>query len=260
MKDLRKYGSSPFEVAVLHGGPGAPGEMAPVAGALSRNFGVLEPLQTRDSIGGQVQELQATLEEHSNTPVTLIGWSWGAWLAYILAARHPRLVKKVILVSSGPFEHKYAERIMPTRLARLSEEERREVRSLLGSMGDLSILARNKALSRIGSIFDRSDCYRPIPHTSGGTEVQYHTHDKVWSEASKLRESGQLLDLGRRIICPVVAIHGDYDPHPAEGVEKPLSHTLEDFEFILLKHCGHHPWYEKEAKDTFYRVINEETG
>ena len=31
MKNLRKYGKPPFNVAVIHGGPGVPGEMAPVA-------------------------------------------------------------------------------------------------------------------------------------------------------------------------------------------------------------------------------------
>lgn len=31
MKNLRKYGKSPFSIAVLHGGPGTPGEMALVA-------------------------------------------------------------------------------------------------------------------------------------------------------------------------------------------------------------------------------------
>jgi len=29
MENLRKYGKSPFSVAVVHGGPGAPGEMPP---------------------------------------------------------------------------------------------------------------------------------------------------------------------------------------------------------------------------------------
>ena len=29
--------------------------------------------------------------------------------------------------------------------------------------------------------------------------------------------------MGRKIKCPVVAIHGDYDPHLAEGVREPLS-------------------------------------
>ncbi len=31
MKNLRTYGAAPFGIAVVHGGPGAPGQMAPVA-------------------------------------------------------------------------------------------------------------------------------------------------------------------------------------------------------------------------------------
>jgi len=50
MKNLRKYGEAPFKVAVIHGGPGAPGEMAPVARELSSVSGVLEPLQTATTI------------------------------------------------------------------------------------------------------------------------------------------------------------------------------------------------------------------
>ena len=59
MKNLRTYGDPPFNVAVLHGGPGAPGQMAPVARELSSKWGVLEPLQTATSLGGQILELNS---------------------------------------------------------------------------------------------------------------------------------------------------------------------------------------------------------
>jgi len=55
----------------------------------------------------------------------------GAWLIFILAAQHPSLAKKLILVGSGPFEEKYASRLMETRLSRLNEEEKKEVFSLM---------------------------------------------------------------------------------------------------------------------------------
>ncbi len=57
MKNLRKYGKAPFAIVVVHGGPGARGEMAPVARELSTHGGVLEPLQTATSVEGQVEEL-----------------------------------------------------------------------------------------------------------------------------------------------------------------------------------------------------------
>lgn len=54
MKNLRIYGNAPFTVAVIHGGPGALGEMAPVAKELSHVWGTLEPLHTAKTIEGQI--------------------------------------------------------------------------------------------------------------------------------------------------------------------------------------------------------------
>jgi len=38
MENPRKYGNRPYEVALVHGGPGAAGEMAPVAKELSKHL------------------------------------------------------------------------------------------------------------------------------------------------------------------------------------------------------------------------------
>jgi len=56
LKNFKKHGNPPFTVVVVHGGPGAGGEMAPVARELSKNFGVLEPIQTESTIEGQVND------------------------------------------------------------------------------------------------------------------------------------------------------------------------------------------------------------
>jgi len=108
MLNLRTYGRPPFQTVVIHGGPGAPGQLAPVARELSVLQGILEPLQTADSIEGQVQELYTVLKENSTLPVFLVGFSWGAWLSLIFSARYPEMVKKLILIGSGGFEEQYA--------------------------------------------------------------------------------------------------------------------------------------------------------
>jgi hypothetical protein len=41
-------------------------------------------------------------------------------------------------------------------------------------------------------------------------------------------------------------------------VEKPLGSVLGRFRFILLRRCGHKPWTERQARDVFYRVLEEE--
>ena len=258
MKNLRKYGNKPYRIAVIHGGPGAPGEMAPVARELSSVMGVLEPLQTAATLEGQVRELKAVLEKNAALPVTLIGFSWGALLSFIFTARHPSFVRKLILIGSAPYEGKYALNITQTRLSRLSEAEREQALSLMETLNDPSIADKNTPLARLGGLLSRADSYDPLPHKDEILECRYDIFHGAWGQASELRSSGKLLELGKSIKCPVVAIHGDYDPHPSAGVVEPLSRILQDFRFILLEKCGHRPWLERSARDRFYNILKQE--
>jgi len=258
VKNLRRYGKSPFNVAVIHGGPGAAGEMAPVALELESNWGVLEPHQTADSIKRQVEELKTVLEENGDPPLILIGFSWGAWLSFVFAADYPALVRKLILVGSGPFEEKYAVGIQKTRLDRLSQKDRKESESLIKILNEPPTEDQGKAFRRLGELFSRADAYDPVTSASEAIDLRADIFQSVWTEAEKLRSSGRLLQLGKKIKCPVVAIHGEYDPHPAEGVQKPLSSVLKDFRFILLKNCGHKPWIERQTREEFFHILREE--
>jgi len=253
---LRKYGSPPFRLAVIHGGPGAPGEMKPVAEELSSGVGVLEPFQTELSIEDQVDELKDTLEKAGDIPVTLIGYSWGAWLSIIFSAIYPALVEKIVLVGSPPFREKYADQIVDARFKRLGETEGEELRSLTGRL-DKSGEVGEEYLTRLGELAKKADSYDPI--STGDElediEVQPEVYRRIWTEAREVRRSGELLELAQLVKSPVVAIHGDHDPHPAEGVREPLSQNVNDFRFILLEECGHTPWIESNARDKFYVIL-----
>ena len=258
MKNLRKHGNAPFNVVVVHGGPGAGGEMGPVACELSYGWGVLEPIQTAMSLEGQVEELTTVLENHGDLPVTLVGFSWGAWLSFIVAARYPAITKKLILVGSGPYEEPYVAKIQETRLNRLSEEERTEFESIFRTLDDSATEDKDTVFARLGALVSKADAYDPDIDKSEGIDCCADVFQSVWADAAELRRNGKLLKLGNDIGCPVVAIHGDYDPHPAEGVQKPLSTILKSFRFILLKNCGHKPWIERQAKEEFFRILKEQ--
>ena len=258
MKNLRTYGKSPFNIAVIHGGPGAAGEMAPVARELASAWGVLEPLQTAASLGGQIEELKAALERSGDLPITLIGFSWGAWLSFIFASSYPAIVKKLVLIGSGPYEERYATGIMQTRLSRLSKEDRAEAKSLIETLDNPTAEDGNEAFAQLGVLLSKADAYDPIMLESEAIDYRVDIFQSVWKEAAELRRSGKLLEFGKHIKCPVVAIHSDYDPHPSEGVQKPLSATLKSFRFILLKNCGHKPWMERQARDRFYDILKQE--
>lgn len=255
--NLRTHGVAPYGVAVVHGGPGAAGDMASVAEQLAVRRGVLEPIQTAASVDGQVEELATALEGHAQLPATLIGYSWGAWLVLIVAARRPELVAKLILVSSGPFEERYAAEIMPERMRRLSEDERVEVEAIISQLSAASAVD-DAAFARFGDLLSKADEFDPLPDVYEPVQVQAEIYASVWPEAAELRRNGALLDLAAKVACPVVAIHGAYDPHPAEGVREALSRVVADFRFVLLPECGHTPWLERRARDEFYRSLESE--
>ena len=258
MELCRKYGTSPFRLAMLHGGPGAAGEMAPVARELSATYGVLEPLQSAYSIEGQVGELGRVLGRHSFLPVTLLGFSWGAWLGLIFAAAYPAAVRKLILVGSPPFEADYAAGILETRLSRMNGEERAEVRSLFEVLENPSSRGKQEAFGRLGELFERTDAFDPLPIPPGTIDADVALFRSVWEEARALRTSGEILKIAAYLKCPVVAIHGDADPHPPAGVGTPLPRVVRDFRFILIQQCGHRPWIERQASEKFYAVLREE--
>ncbi len=260
MENPRIYGAAPYTVAVVHGGPGAPGTMAPVARELASEWGVLEPLQTAMSLDGQIEELREALVRYGALPVTVVGSSWGAMLGFLLAARYPALVRKLILVGSGVYEERYAAHIEQTRLSRLSEGERIQAQLLMDALHDPFVVDKGIAFGELGALFTRTDAFDPLTLDTEVFEAQYLMYQRVWQEVQALRARGALLEAGSHITCPVVAIHGDYDPHPAEGIREPLSRVVQDFRFILLERCGHLPWIERLARDDFFRVLRAELG
>jgi pimeloyl-ACP methyl ester carboxylesterase len=198
------------------------------------------------------------LEGNAGLPVVLAGCSWGAMLSFIFASRYLGLVKKLILIGSGVYKQDYVENIMETRLSRLNEDECGEALSLIGKLEDTGVKYKDALLARFGLLIGKADFFDSLPDDSERIDYSYEIYRKVWEEAEELRRSGKLLEMGREIRCPVVAIHGDYDPHPYEGVRGPLSSVLKDFQSILLENSGHKPWIERQARERFYNMLRSE--
>lgn len=77
MNITRRYGSAPYSVVLVHGGPGAKGSLKLMAEELSLQNGVLEPFQTRYSIEELIQELHEQVCRETDGAVTFVGHSWG---------------------------------------------------------------------------------------------------------------------------------------------------------------------------------------
>ena len=255
---VRKYGTAPYRIAVLHGGPGAPGYMAPVARELSAKRGIVEPLQSATTLDGQIDELKDQLNANCDLPATLIGSSWGAVLALFLAARQPEMVRKLILVGSAVFDADHSAQIEKIRMSRLSEKDCLRHAEIQIELRSADKNRRNILMSEWGKILDKTDMYDPLTTNLEVIETQYDVFTGVWPQFAALRDRpGYLKNLFAKITAPVIVIHGAYDPHPIDGIRPFLESCLKDVVFHVLPDCGHYPWIERKAKDRFYELIEK---
>src|SRR5262249_3646614 len=127
-------------------------------------------------------------------------------------------------------------------------------------LADPQIQDKGALFSRYGHLFDKTENYDIEPEVKDRFETDPEIFKDVWAEAAAMRSSGQLLHQASLVKCPVLAIHGDYDPSPAEGVHEPLTRVLTaPFDFIVLRNCGHTPWLERRARDELYRILEKST-
>jgi pimeloyl-ACP methyl ester carboxylesterase len=256
---VRVYGKSPFKIAAIHGGPGAPGYMAPVARELAKSFGVLEPLQTATSLEGQIFELKAQLLSFGEGPYILIGSSWGAVLSLFLSARFPDLVKKQILIGSAVFDAHNSQRVKDIRQSRKSEELKHDINKLNLEFESSGPERKKEVFSKILDLEFDQDVYSPLTR-----EVEYLSFDSnqnysVWGDFKKLRDSkGTLQREFQNVRCDTLVIHGDHDPHLIDGILPFLETCIPKIRLEWLEKCGHYPWLERFAKDRFFQILQNE--
>lgn len=255
---LRKYGKPPYTVAVIHGGPGAKGSLGMVARELGKYAGVLEPVQTRYTIKELLDELNEHIYDHVKTPLTLMGHSWGAWLAMLYATEHPEIVKNLVLVGCAPFEEKYVPQITENRQKRLTTQEQALFRFVLDGLADPHHSDRHYLFAQLQELTEKTDNYAletPPEDEEYALPFDDLMYARLWPQAVALRANGELAARLSRLACPVHVIHGAEDPAPLAGVITPLSkHSVNHTRHILTR-CGHSPFLEKHAKEYFYDML-----
>jgi len=249
---FRKYGTPPYTLILLHGGPGAIGTLKPIANELSANYGVLEHFQSGLNIDTLVDKLHKRIMAEADPPVTLIGHSWGAWLSLFFISRHRDMVKKTVLVGCPPFEDKYVPLITDRRMARLSVREQAEFRELMAC----TCLSENE-LSRLERLTGKTDNYRIDKSYRNDFVIDKSAYGHIWKEAAAFRSSNGFAKLLPGLSVPVCIIHGKEDPHPLSGITEPMERASVGYTLRTLTHCGHSPFLEIEAKDGFYAVLHE---
>ena len=254
MLQVRSYGSAGPLAAVLHGGPGAPGSMAPDARALAADFRVIEPFQRRAggpeplSVARHVADLEEVLAARGER-AAVVGHSWGAMLALAFAAAHSERVASLVLVGCGTFD-RAARAAMHARIAERRGDAvvRRFARAAAVADPDERMRLRAAALRPVYAV-------DPISDGDDVAECDARGHEETWTDAMRLQAEGVHPRAFTAIRCPVLMLHGDFDPHPGPMIRASLVPHLPQLEYRELVRCGHDPWLERAARDEFFSAL-----
>ena len=228
---VRSYGAGGPLTIVLHGGPAATGNAAPIAQELADAFHVLEPFQ-RGSGGEPLSVLTHIADLHDviaarsgGKRLVLVGESWGAMLALAYAATHPETVGPIALVGCGTFDVAARAKLAATLEARRARGE------------NLYDFAPLETTASIDDSFDKA------------------AHLQTWEDMKRLQRQGVYPAAFAAITSPVLMLHGSYDPHPGRMIRDSLVPHLSDFEYREFDRCGHSPWIERFARDNFFATL-----
>ncbi|MBP1633215.1 MAG: hypothetical protein H6Q11_1503 [Acidobacteria bacterium] len=243
---VRRYGTAGPVVALLHGGPGAPG------------FTVLEPLQRRWggvplTVARHVADLAAVLPPGA----ALVGWSWGAMLALSFAAAHPGRARSLALVGCGTYDEASRAALGEALDARLGEDGRRRAEALKGALEAASSeRERDRALGQLGQLVGAAEACDPLPFGEGETWwFDARGHEETWADVLRLQAEGVEPQSFRAIACPVLMLHGDDDPHPGPATFEVLRQFIPQLQYRGFPRCGHEPWAERHAREPFLEVL-----
>ncbi len=253
---VRTYGTSGSAVVVLHGGPGAPGHMAPVARGLADVFRVLEPFQRcsgddRLTVARHVADLDELVEsECQGVRPGLVGSSWGAMLALAYAADHPDRAGPLVLIGCGTFDRAARARMRATLDERMEKPLRRRLQHLTEEFPDPDKRLRAMA-----------DLILPLySHdlVTKDQEIEFcdaRAQHETWADMVRLQDQGVYPAAFAAIDAPVLMLHGAVDPHPGRAIQAGLKPHLPQLEYREWPQCGHYPWLEKAVRDEFFTVL-----
>jgi pimeloyl-ACP methyl ester carboxylesterase len=255
---VREYGTAGPLVAVLHGGPGAPGYMAPVARRLADQFRVVEPLQRGSghgplTVARHVEDLHDVLTSRSaNERTALVGHSWGAMLALAYAAAHAKHVASVALIGCGTFDVQARDGFHAIVNARMDDDLRERVERLVIECPD-----PDERLRRRVELTLPLYSYAIDSSAAGFEGCDARAHQETWDDMMRLQAAGVYPQAFERIRVPVIMLHGAADPHPGPGIRESLEPYLPQLEYVEWEQCGHYPWLEGSVREEFFGVLAE---
>lgn len=255
-------------IIVIHGGPGLSQDyLLPQMAKLAqtnlvifydqRGCGLSTGAINEDSIQIKtfVDDLEAIRKSFGYKKVTILGHSWGGFLAMQYALVHPESIHKLILLNTMPpsseefslFVQEWIKRMAPYHDELKAIKDTPEF-----TKGNPSTIEKYYRI-----IFGRY-CYNPekadllnlymSPKASiDGAQVYEIFRQNLFTKPFNFHDQLKQLKI------PTLIVHGDFDPIPPSTAEK-LHESLDGSKYILIKNCGHFPYIE--TPEELFKQLN----
>jgi proline iminopeptidase len=252
-------------LVVLHGGPGFDHNSVIQLNELADEFQVIFYDQrgsgnssgTIDSasitVKNFVEDLEGLRRQLSLGKINLFGFSWGATLAMYYGIKYPGNLKSLIIAGTGGASKEYFNEYFLNLQSRTTKDDKRA----LGEMEKLESFKRQE--TEIIQKYWRIIMKPFFMDTSMVNEVDLTFGKNTLKNQADI---GKFLmdDLGDYNIsnelsvinCPVLIIHGTYDPFPAEGAYK-VHGQLISSKLVIMEDAGHFIFID--ARDRFFDLV-----
>jgi pimeloyl-ACP methyl ester carboxylesterase len=166
-------------------------------------------------------------------------------LGLAFASTYPERISGLALVGCGTFDRRARARLQSTLAERTTPELRARIARLATEVPD-----ENERAARAHALSDSLYTYRrAVDEPIAALDLKGHTES--WNDMLRLQESGVYPAAFTSIACPVLMLHGSYDPHPGGLIRDGLREFIPHLEYLELERCGHAPWIEAHARDRF---------
>jgi pimeloyl-ACP methyl ester carboxylesterase len=255
--ECRCHGKEGKTVALLHGGPGAPGSLLPLAGVLKERFCVMEPFQRGSgssplTVETHVEDFhELVLSACHGKPVAVVGHSWGAMLGLVAASAYPEDVRSLVLVGCGTFDAQSRSMMAKVLEGRTNGDLREKAGALKREIGD-----RDERMKQYAALV--APLYSFDPEGSGEPlACDGRAFEETWNDMLRLQGEGVYPAAFSAIRCPVLMLHGSWDPHPGWMIRDSLLPHIPQLEYVEMEECGHTPWRERRVRDRFFSLLSD---
>ena len=264
-------GSSP-PVVLCHGGPGVYDNLEPLA-AMFDDLAAVHRYDQRGCGRSQdrgpwdvatfVADLDALRAHWGYETWTVIGHSWGAWLALLYAIEHPRHINRLVYISGTGIDPAWHQEFRKNREAKMPADKRERFRHLnerrhTAAGSELACINQERsALLAATEYYDVTGLddfprYDRFP-------VNYTLNAVMNDESKRMEEKGELPAQVRRIMAPTLILDGEADPRP-RWARAHVAGLIPDSRHVTVPRAGHEPWIEQpEATARALREFLSET-